>query len=165
MILILGAQNDLGMAQKSITQSSDWTGSCLIAKSQSTLNSESTRGANFFGGNILPPNFQIRPLKTDRFFFWIKFVIFSLAKTWVDDRIRQNPYVLFEFCVGAGGSWSEMTPPPKNRGAPAPKVINHPELGKNGTFFVFLHGAPRILGGGVVSPCRNVARTQNYNST
>ena len=34
----------------------------------------------------------------------IKSVIFSLAKTWVDDRIRQNPYVLFEFCVGAGGS-------------------------------------------------------------
>ena len=34
----------------------------------------------------------------------IKLVIFSLAKTWIDDRIRQDLYILFDFCDGAGGS-------------------------------------------------------------
>ena len=66
MVPFFRAQNDSAMPQKSITQSSDWIGSCLIAKSSYTSNFESTIGAKIFGVKILPPNSQIRPLKTDR---------------------------------------------------------------------------------------------------
>ena len=79
-------------------------------------------------------------------------------------NIVKNSYILFEFCDGARGSWSEITPPPKNRDAPPPRLKNHPELGKNGRFLGFLHGAPRVLGGDVISLCRIVAPSQKYNS-
>ena len=66
MILISGAQRDLGMTPKSITQSSDWIGSYLIAKSQSTFNSESNEGAKFFLGAIFAPkNLVASPLDSE----------------------------------------------------------------------------------------------------
>ena len=37
-----------------------------------------------------------------------------------------------------------------------------PSWAKNGPF---LHGAPRVLGGGMISPCLIVANAQNYDST
>ena len=56
---------------------------------------------------------------------------------------------IFEFCVGVGGSRSETAPLPKNRGAPPPRLKNHPKLGKNSRFCVFFNmGHRRYWGGG-----------------
>ena len=115
MVLIFGAQNYLAMPQKSITQSSDWIGSCLIAKSKFTLNSESTQGPKIWGGgNILPPNSQICPLKTDRFFGCAskgprKRPYFSARR----GKLFKNAHVHFQFsnagcfCGRGDTLWSE----------------------------------------------------------
>ena len=76
--------------------------------------------------------------------------------------IFQKAVVKFHFCVWTGGSAGFITSPSKNRGSPSPRLKNHPEFGKNGRFFVFLNGAPRILGGDVIHPSRIVTNTQNY---
>ena len=44
-------------------------------------------------------------------------------------------------------------------------IENGAETGKNGTFFGFLYGAPRVLEWAVLSRAGIVAQTQNYNST
>ena len=63
MILILAAQLDLGMTQKSIGQSPDWIGSRLIEKSYSMFKAEPGKSAEHFEEQICAPNLQISTLK------------------------------------------------------------------------------------------------------
>ena len=141
MILILGAQNHLGIAWKSITQASDWIGSCLIAKSESTLNSESGKGAKFFGGQIFAPLSSNTPPKNGPFFSY--FVRKARSNAPISRPVGiffKNLYILLQFCVWAGGWADESTAHLDIRDAPTIWLKTVPKRAKTALFLVFWLG-------------------------
>ena len=120
------------------------------------------RRSKFLGGKMLPLNFQICPLKCEPLFLILaRKARINVPISQPVGGIFKNPYILIEFCVWAGRSWSEITPPPNNRGARCKKTKKWPYSAFSGWFLSLSGGASRFLGWGVISLQDPPSHTQN----